>query len=163
MADQRRETGAVPRMRSWPNALSRRQLFKTVGGLGLALSSGVWVPSKAEADSGQESCISPLPIPHTTSPPFTPAEVHFFFPGPVTGVAFPPVDPTGAHPNGRDPSTITHFKGVIGQVDLNFSGTGTDTTTGATGTFNFHTDTRFMKGVFIGEDEERHQGTFAFI
>jgi len=34
--------------------------------------------------------------------------------------------------------------------------------TGATGTFNFHTDTRFMKGKFIGSDEQEHDGTFAF-
>jgi hypothetical protein len=158
MGDQRRDTKPLPQTRLWPNALSRRQLFKAGGGLGLAISSGVWMPAQAEADSGQENCISPLPIPHVTTPP----GAHFFFAGPVTGVAFP-TDPTGAHPNGRDPSTITHFKGVIGQVDLLFSGTGTDTTSGATGTFNFHTDTRFMKGVFIGEDERRHQGTFAFI
>jgi hypothetical protein len=159
MADQRHDIDAAPRARSWPNALSRRQLFKAAGGLGLALSSGVWVSSKAEADSGQEGCISPLPIPNITTPPGG----HLFFPGPVTDIDFPASDPTGAHPNGRDPSTITHFKGVIGQVDLNFSGTGTDTTSGATGTFDFHADTRFMKGVFIGEDEQQHHGTFAFI
>jgi len=145
MAHQGREIEPAPRMRSWPNTLSRRQLFKAAGGLGLALSSGVWVPTQAGADSGRESCISPLPIPHISTPP----GVHFFFPGPVT--------------DGRDPSTITHFKGVIGEVDLNFSGTGTDLTTGATGTFNFHTDTRFMKGSFIGVDERKHHGTFAFI
>jgi hypothetical protein len=75
MADQRHDIDAAPRAPSWPNALSRRQLFKAAGGLGLALSSGVWVPSKAEADSGQESCISPLPIPHITTPPGG----HFFF------------------------------------------------------------------------------------
>jgi hypothetical protein len=158
MGDQRLKIEPVPQTGLSPNALSRRQLFKAAGGLGLAVSSGVWVPGQAEADSSQASCISPLPIPHITTPPGT----HFFFAGPVTGVAFP-TDPTGAHPNGRDPSTITNFKGVIGQVDLDFSGTGTDTTTGATGRFKFHTDTRFMKGTFIGVDEKRHQGIFAFI
>jgi len=78
-------------------------------------------------------------------------------------VDFPTTDSTGAHPGGRDPSTITNFKGFIGQVDLDFSGTGTNTRTGESATFNFHTDTRFMKGKFIGSDERRHRGAFAFI
>jgi hypothetical protein len=145
-----------------PNAVSRRQLFKAAGGLGLVLASGVRMSAGADASTAPPAndCVSPLPIPHVSSiPPGT----HLFFPGPVTGVSFPATDPTGAHPGGRDPSTITHFRGVIGQVDLTFSGTGTNTRTGATGTFNFHTDTRFMKGVFIGADEQEHHGSFAFI
>lgn len=148
-----------------PNSVSRRQLFKAAGGLGLVLGSGVWVAAHADEGDGEAArcdkvagCVSPLPILHITSPP----GVHFFFPGPVTGVAVP-ADPTGAHPGGRDPSTITNFKGFIGEADLNFSGTGTDVKTGVTGTFNFHTDTRFMKGKFIGSDEQEHHGAFAFI
>jgi len=84
MGDRKLKIEPVPQTRLSPNALSRRQLFKAAGGLGLAVSSGVWAPALAEADSSQESCISPLPIPHVTTPPGT----HFFFPGPVTGVAF---------------------------------------------------------------------------
>jgi hypothetical protein len=66
-------------------------------------------------------------------------------------------------PDGRDPSTITNFDGFIGQVDLTFSGTARDTKTGETATYDFHTDTRFMKGVFIASDERRRRGAFAFI
>ena len=163
MAGKRREKD-VPADALVANALTRRQLFKAAGGLGLVLSSGVWMPAHADAHGDDEDsdhpgkCVSPLPIQHVTTPPGT----HFFFPGPVTGVAFP-TDPTGAHPGGRDPSTITHFKGVIGQVDLTFSGTGRNTKTDEMGTFDFPTDTRFMKGVFIGSDEEEHHGAFAFI
>ena len=159
MANQKRDVESRIRLR--PNAVSRRQLFKAAGGLGLVLASGVRMSSGADASTAPSAndCVSPLPIPHV----FPPNAGHFFFPGPVTGVSFPATDPTGAHPDGRDPSTITHFRGVIGQVDLTFSGTGTNTKTGETGTFNFHTDTRFMKGVFIGADEKEHHGSFAFI
>jgi hypothetical protein len=90
------------------------------------------------------------------------AGVHFYFPGTVDGKPSP-TDPFGAHPEGRDPSTVTNFDGFIGQVDLNFSGTGTDTKTGQTAPYTFHTDTRFMSGEFVASDEQRHRGTLAFI
>ena len=159
MANESRD--AESRIYLGPNIVSRRQLFKAAGGLGLVLASGLPMSARADASTAPSAndCVSPLPIAHISSiPPGT----HFFFPGPVTGALFP-TDPTGAHPGGRDPSTITHFRGVIGQVDLTFSGTGTNTKTGKTGTFDFHTDTRFMKGVFIGADEQEHHGSFAFI
>ncbi len=160
MANQKRDIESRIYLR--PNAVSRRQLFKAAGGLGLVLASGVRLSARADEDATTahpaNDCVSPLPIPHV----FPPNAGHFFFPGPVTGAAIA-TDPTGAPPGGRDPSTITHFRGVIGQVDLTFSGTGTNTKTGKTGTFDFHTDTRFMKGVFIGADEQEHHGSFAFI
>ena len=159
MANESRD--AESRIYLPPNAVSRRELFKAAGGLGLVLASGLPMSARADASTAPSAndCVSPLPISHI----FPGNAGHFFFPGPVTGVNFPATDPTGPHPDGRDPSTITHFQGVIGQVDLRFSGTGTNTTTGATGIFNFHTDTRFMKGVFIGADEQEHHGSFAFI
>jgi hypothetical protein len=159
MANEKRDMESRIYLR--PNAVSRRQLFKAAGGLGLVLASGVRMSARADEEHRPpgDDCVSPLPIPHV----FPPNAGHFFFPGPVTGVSFPATDPTGAHPDGRDPSTITHFRGVIGQVDLTFSGTGTNTKTGETRTFNFHTDTRFMKGVYIGSDEKKHHGSFAFI
>jgi hypothetical protein len=142
--------------------ISRRRLFSAaVGAGGFALTSGLWRLSRVSADEGncdEEKCFSPLPIPHITSPP----GAHFFFPGPVTGDAVPP-DPTGAHPGGRDPSLITNFKGFIGEADVNFSGTGTNTRTGASATFKFTADIRFMKGMFVESDEHRHHGAFAFI
>jgi hypothetical protein len=112
------------------------------------------VPAHADEDDGKRKCGPALPIPHLSG------GNHFFFPGPVEGA--PSSDPH--FPNaGFDPSTITNFKGFIGNADLIFSGTGTDTETGATAQFNFHTDTRFMKGEFIGADEQTHHGAFAFI
>ncbi len=151
-------------------AFSRRNFVRglSTAGAGVVLSSGLWTPALAQEDEKhevegekKEECAVPLPIPHiSVAPP--PAPVHFFFPGPVDG-SKAPTDPTGPHPDGRDPSTITNFEGFIGQVDLNFSGTGTDTETGETSPYEFHTDTRFMKGVFVASDQRRHRGVFAFI
>jgi|SRR6516162_5195136 hypothetical protein len=144
--------------------LSRRNLIRgaasTAAGAGVIVGSGLWKPLMAD-DEDEGHCGVALPIPHITSAP-PPVPVHFFFPGPVDGSAAP-TDPHGMQPNGRDPSTITNFEGFIGQVDLTFSGIGTDTETGTTSPYDFHTDTRFMKGVFIGSDERRHHGAFAFI
>jgi hypothetical protein len=72
-------------------------------------------------------------------------------------------DPTGPHPGGRDPSAIYDFKGFIGQADINFSGTGTDLNTGMGQKYGFHADCRFMSGVFLGNDGEKHRGNFAFV
>jgi hypothetical protein len=147
--------------RSWEGGLSRRQLIRTAAGTagaGVLVGSGLWKPVMANGnDEGEGHCAVPLPITH-----LNPSNAHFFFPGPVDGSAWP-TDPLGVQPNGRDPSTITNFQGFIGQADLDFSGIGRDTQTGRTSRYDFHTDTRFMKGVFIGSDEQRHNGTFAFI
>jgi hypothetical protein len=146
-------------------SLSRRNLIRgaagTAAGAGLLLGSGLRFSAHADDDDeGKETCGLALPLPHTTAGPFGP--IHFYFPGPIDGSAAA-TDATGTHPEGRDPSTVTNFEGFVGQVDLTFSGTGMDTKTGATAPYQFHTDTRFMKGTFIGSDERRHHGAFAFI
>ena len=145
--------------------VSRRSLIRSAAA-GVVLSSGSSSPLLADDDNSDRARGAvPLPIPHFTDVSAAvgnPALPHFFFPGPVEGTAVP-TDPTGAHPDGRDPSTITNFDGFIGQVDLTFSGTGKDLQTGAESPYDFHTDTRFIQGTFIGADERRHFGTFAFI
>jgi hypothetical protein len=90
-------------------------------------------------------CDLPVPIPHITSPP----GAHFYFPAPVS--------------TGADPSVIFNFKGFIAQADLSLTGTGTDLTTGESRPYHFHTDMRFMHGVFVGTDQEERHGTFAFV
>ena len=145
--------------------ISRRNLVHGTMAAGAVLGSGLWTAAGADNDDEQEEsslCGQPLPITHTQLNPFG-VPIHTYFPGPIDGSAFPLTDPLGTHPEGRDPSTITNFNGVVGQVDLVFSGTGTDTKTGAKAKYSFHTDTRFMKGEFIGADEQRHNGAFAFI
>lgn len=148
--------------RSWGRGLSRRQLIRTAAGTagaGVVLGSGLWTPARAD-DDNTRPCGVPLPQVHITRPA-GPAN-HFYFPGPIDG-SLAPTDGTGTHPEGRDPSTITNFAGVVGEVDLTFSGTATDTDTGAKAGYSFHTDTRFMRGEFIGSDQRRHEGAFAFI
>lgn len=131
-----------------------------MGAAGAVLGSGLWTAARAQDDNPQV-CGVPLPLTYNHPGPFG-TTVHAYFPGPIDGSAAA-TDPFGTHPEGRDPSTITNFLGVVGQVDLQFNGTGTDTATGETADYTFHADTRFMKGEFIASDERRHTGTFAFI
>lgn len=157
--------------------VSRRHFFgASAGAAGLVLGSGLWTPGRTDDedddrrdkhdrdDRGIHRCtITPDPIPHITIPPPAPCErVHFFFPGNVEG-APAPTDPTGPQPGGRDPSTIFNFDGVIGEADLDLTGTGTDTTTGESAPYGFHTDMRFMAGKFVGTDRRVHRGAFVFI
>jgi hypothetical protein len=102
--------------------------------------------------------IPPIPLPVIA----TCTRAHFFFPGNVEGGPAA-TDPTGPQAGGRDPSTMFDFAGVIGQADLNLTGTGTDTTTGQSAPYDFHTDMRFMAGKFVGTDGLVHKGAFAFI
>jgi hypothetical protein len=150
--------------------VSRRQFFgASAGAAGVMLGSGLWTPAGGD-DAGEQGqvCPAPDPIPHVTIPPIpnpviaTCTRAHFFFPGNVEGNAAP-TDPTGPQAGGRDPSTIFNFDGVIGVADLNLTGTGTDTTTGQSAPYDFHTDMRFMAGKFVGSDGRVHKGAFAFI
>ncbi len=140
------------------------------------LGSGLWTPAGSDDDQGQNGeqgeqgqvCPAPDPIPQVTIPPIplpviaTCVRGHFFFPGNVDGT-MAGTDPTGTHAGGRDPSTIFNFDGVIGQADLNMTGTGTDTTTGQSAPHDFHADMRFMAGKFVGSDGRVHKGAFVFI
>lgn len=145
--------------RSW---LSRRNLIRgaagSAAGAGLLLASGLHTPALGDDDDeGERNKCKALarPIPHRTG------NNHFFFPGPPDGSA----PSTFPHfPNaGFDPSTVTDFKGVIAQADLNFAGTGTDLNTNTGVAYTFHTDWRFFKGTFVGVDGLMHNGTLSFI
>ncbi len=134
-------------------SVSRRNLIRGAAGAGLVLGSGLRVPALAEEAEHLDCPAVPRPIPHITSPP----GAHFFFPGSVDA------NPATSPNTGHDPSIITDFSGVIAQADLKLSGKGTNLKTGGSGTYDFHTDMRFMKGVFVGLDNERHRGTIGFI
>lgn len=143
------------RARRFAPGLSRREWLRTAGvaSAGLALGSGIAVPAMAQEEA-HESCPDlPRPIPHISTPPGQ----HFFFPGPVDA------NPVTSPNTGHDPSLITNFKGMIGQADLFFTGEGTKLDTGQSATYGFHTDWRFMTGVFIGVDGLEHKGTLSFI
>ena len=144
-------------------ALSRRSFFGRAAAAGGAALLSSSVPAKVWADDGSPCglsglCDFPVPIPHINVPP----GAHFYFAGPVDGSAVA-TDPSGAHPEGRDPSVIFNFNGFIGQADLNLTGTGTDLTTGATAPYVFHTDMRFMHGKFVGTDGIERNASFAFV
>ena len=146
--------------------ISRRGFFgrAAVAGSGIMLSSGIPVEGLTPdglGHCGTELCNLPVPIPHVAPTPFG-TTLHGFFPGPVEGTATS-TDPTGAHPDGRDPSQIFNFEGFIGQADLVLTGTGENLATGATGRYQFHTDMRFMKGRFVGTDGTERRSTFVFI
>jgi hypothetical protein len=130
----------------WDRLWSRRQLLRQAGVAGLAVGSGLWLPTAARADDD----VNPKPIPGTThfGPPIN-NDFHFFFPGPADA--------------GNEPSLITDFNGFIGVIDAKGTGTGTDTTTGKTTPYLWATDMRFMQGVYVGVDGKTHQGTFAFV
>ena len=134
---------------------TRRGFIRSTAGTGagLMLGSAIGVPAWAEEAAHPACPAVPRPIPHITTPPGG----HFFFPGPVD--ANPMTSPNAGH----DPSIITDFSGVIAQADLNLSGTGTNLNTGQSATYDFHTDMRFMDGVFVGLDDEQHRGTIGFI
>jgi hypothetical protein len=84
----------------------------------------------------------PKPIPGGIQPggPGTPV-FHLFLPGP-----------------GNEPSTITDFNGFVGITEIAGSGEAGDGSP-----FNFDVDTRFMKGLYAGEDGKLRQGAFAFV
>jgi hypothetical protein len=140
--------------------LTRRNLIRgaagTAAGAGLLLGAGLRSSALADDDDeGKRNRCKAVPrtITHISTPP----GAHFFFPGPVDA------SPTTSPDTGHDPSIITDFNGVIGQADLILSGTGTDLHTGASAKYDFHTDMRFMDGVFVGLDNERHRGSIGFI
>jgi len=126
----------------WERALSRRN-FLTAAGLagGAVVTSSIWTPLVAEA--APPASPSPVPIPYGTT--LGGQLFHFQFPVANTDV-----------------SSIFNFKGVVGVADIEGPGAGVHDGKPLDGA-HFGSDNRFMKGVYIGEDGERHRGTFAFI
>jgi hypothetical protein len=159
MSNEPKDPGQVA---LWRRGLSRRNFVRAAAGAagaGAVLgSSHLLLPRRVFADHDDDRGF-PNPIPHVT--PAGPG-LHFYFPGPVSGVAAP-TDPTGAHAEGRDPSTIYDFCGVLGGCDVNGKATGINTVTDATTAYTYHADLRFMSGRFIGTDGDDHEGTLAFI
>src|SRR5437867_4241138 len=141
--------------------LSRRRFFRSAAGTGTELLLGSKIaPAWADGAAHPFCPVVPRPIPHINHPPGPGA--HFFFPGHVDGS--PSVtDPAPDSLASRDPSIITYFSCLIAQADLNLSGTGTNLNTGASATYDFHCDMRFMSGVFVGLDNQQHNGNIGFI
>ena len=155
--------------RSRSNVSRRRFFGLTAGVAGGVLGTGIWTPARGaddgDADERAKHCPEQDPIPHVNmGPPSAVGGFRFFFPGPIDGSpAATDPEPAAAHAAGRDPSLIFNFDGVVGQADLVLTGTGTDTTTGESAQYGFHTDSRFMAGKFVGTDGQVHKGAVAFI
>lgn len=137
----------------WERALSRRHVVQAAAGTAaLALGGGFSVPRLARA--AQADGATPKPIAGGFDPLGTGDLIHFVLPG--TGVEL---------------STIGDFRGAVGVTHV--EGEGTVTTGGGGGGMStptatgdhllFDADMRFMRGVYLGEDGQEHEGTFGFV
>jgi hypothetical protein len=126
----------------WERALLSRRQFMTAAATttGVVLGSGLWMPGLAQAWEN-----APRPIPGV-----------FPFNGKVFHV-------DASSPGLTENSSIFDFHGAIGAAIIDGTGTGTNTETGVTTSFTFDTDMRFMQGIYMGMDGEKHQGTFSLI
>jgi hypothetical protein len=126
----------------WERAMLSRRQFMTAAAAttGVVLGSGLWMPGLAQAWEN-----APRPIPGG-----------FTFNG-----KFFHVDPLS--PGLTENSSIFDFHGAIGAAIIDGTGKGTNTKTGVSSSLTFDTDMRFMQGVYIGMDGEKHSGTFSFI
>jgi hypothetical protein len=105
--------------------------------------------------------VAPLPLVGGFANPTGGPFVHLNLPGPAD--APPPNPPTSPPPNTNDPAMIFDFKGTVGVALVRGTGTGTETTTGATSTLYYEVDLRFTQGKYVGVDGQVHYGTFALI
>ena len=64
---------------------------------------------------------------------------------------------------GAEPSLITDLNGFSGVAVVDGTWAATGTPTGGVSSGVWEADMRFMKGLFVGTDGRRRQGTFAFI
>ena len=106
-----------------------------------------WVPEPAQAAQGKGKSAAPKPIPGGVSP--LGIFIHHF-----------PAQPTGTALEAlSEPSQITDFKGFVGLNRVRGLGTSPQ----FSDPLSFQADMGFMKGQFIAEDGNLHQGVFGFI
>ena len=147
------ETSARPRTRGRPpgagrllhHEVPRRAFLRgSAGAVGLALGSGLlrqWPASAAPPGTGE-----PNPIPGGIQPVPGGPVFHLFLPG-----------------EGSEPSTITDFNGAVGVSVTQGTWSATGSPTGGVSSGVWEADLRFMKGLFVGTDGLRRQGTFGFV
>ena len=122
----------------------RRQfLTSAAGAAGLAF----WVPDAAQAGEEKGKSAAPKPIPGGVSP--LGIFIHHF-------PAQPTATPLAAL---NEPSQITDFKGFVGLNRVRGLGLSPQ----FSNPLAFQADMGFMKGQFIAEDGNLHQGVFGFI
>ena len=125
-------------------ALPRRRLLRSAAAASaLAIGARLWSPA---IDTLAASNDEALPIPGGNDFLNDGHFVHVFIP------AF-----------GSEPSTVNHFNGFVAAAEIQGTGTGTDTTTGATTRYYYDADMRFMDGNYIAADGRVRHGTFGFV
>jgi len=135
----------------WDRGLSRRQFLGAALAGGAVLSVSGLAPVVAGAAPA-----TPLPNPIKGGTQLGPFFKHFYFPTLAN-----PVGATQVVANGSgDGATIRDFNGVIGVSE--FPPTGKATDPFFAGEF-WAADIRFLKGGYVGKDNTKHRGAFAFI
>jgi len=133
----------------WHRALSRRGVVRAAGGLALVGLAGRAGRAHAQDAAG----VSPKPIPGGGFD--------------YEGESFHVYD----YIPGNEPSTIGDFRGLVainhllgeGTVTRGGGGGGISTPTATGDRLVYDADMRIMKGLYIGEDGQEHEGTFGFI
>ena len=134
----------------WRRALSRRAVVQSTAGLVLA---GLAAGRSNRAFAQDASSVSPKPI----------AGGGFEVEGELLHVY--------DYIPGNEPSTIGDFRGLVAINHLQGEGTvvrgsntgGISTPTATGDRLVYDADMRIMKGLYIGEDGQEHEGTFGFI
>jgi len=135
----------------WMRPITRRTFLGSAAlAGGAAVTAGAWLPRLALADFDGVATVFPRPIPGGVAPFGIP--IHHFPPVPLFGPAAI-----------NEPSEITDFNGMVGVCRVTGTGTGTKLSTGAQTTLSYQVDNGFMDGLYVGEDGQKHHGTFAFV
>jgi hypothetical protein len=127
----------------WERAFSRRQLLRSAAGATALVATGA---PRVAAARGRASSDNPRPIPFDLFGGQGPVVIHVDLPY-----------------FSYELSTITDFNGFVAAAELQGTGVGSNTATGATTAYTFDADMRIMDGVYVGEDGRPHRGLFGFV
>jgi hypothetical protein len=144
-----------PQLRS-VTALSRRRFVQAAAAAAAGAAAPLaWPPTGVASGDDDASLVPPKPIPGGLELPDG-TRIHVWPPGdPSVTLPFTQATPMGFD---VDPSTITDFRGFSAVAFHVGAVTGSD---GAT--YDLETDMRAFKGTYVGADDARHSGAFAFI
>lgn len=137
-------TNDLPDRAPAARGISRRQVLRG-GGIALGGLAGMSLLDPLSALAKPAGVASPRPIPGGFDQNFNI----------VPSDAFIHLLPPGI---GFEMSTITDFNGVVGGSEVRGTAHGSDGTS-----YDFDTDMRFMRGVFVDLDGRRRNGAFGFI
>ncbi len=149
--DAGRQDDGPEAMHRWQQPLTRRRFIGTVAsGAGVALGSGLGLggmplPAVSAGTALASGGAEPRPLPGGVMTPFG-VFIHHF--------------PAGS---ANEPSQIWDFNGLVATTRALGSGTGTNTITGDDFRMLYALDMGVMQGLYIGQDNRRHRGTFAFL